>query len=175
MYYSRHISLAKKSYSQRRTFLHRPVPVIDLHAVSQPLVGRSLGTMFLERIPHAVLFLRLPRLPGHGTLYAHPPHLEPLQTPQNRNRFDDYRSSVDDLLVLYPGDTRRKSVHSCYRNRMGFLYHQLCAPYYRYLPDVQLYKPAEVPAAHHRNIETQLRHVPDAHILARPMGNGIQA
>lgn len=40
---------------------------------------------------------------------------------------------------------------------------------------VQLYKPAEVPAAHHRNIETQLRHVPDAHILARPMGNGIQA
>ena len=167
--------MAKKSYSQRRTFLHRPVPVIDLHAVSQPLVGRSLGTMFLERIPHAVLFLRLPRLPGHGTLYAHPPHLEPLQTPQNRNRFDDYRSSVDDLLVLYPGDTRRKSVHSCYRNRMGFLYHQLCAPYYRYLPDVQLYKPAEVPAAHHRNIETQLRHVPDAHILARPMGNGIQA
>ena len=66
--------------------------------------------MFLERIPHAVLFLRLPRLPGHGTLYAHPPHLEPLQTPQNRNRFDDYRSSVDDLLVLYPGDTRRKPV-----------------------------------------------------------------
>lgn len=156
-------------------FLHRPVPVINLHAVSQPLVGRSLGTMFLERIPHVVLFLRLPRLPGHGTLYAHPPHLEPLQTPQNRNCFDDYRSSVDDLLVLYPGDTRRKSVHSCYRNRMGFLYHQLCAPYYRYLPDVQLYKPAEVPAAHHRNIETQLRHVPDAHILARPMGNGIQA
>ena len=165
----------KKSYSQRRTFLHRPVSVIDLHAVSQPLVGRSLGTMFLERIPHAVLFLRLPRLPGHGTLYTHSPHLEPFQTPQNRNRLDDYRGSVDDLLVLYPGDTRGKPVHSCYRNRMGFLYHQLCAPYYRYLPDVQLYKPAEVPAAHHRNIETQLRYVPDAHILARPMGNGIQA
>ena len=148
---------------------------IGLFLLSQPLVGRSLGTMFLERIPHAVLFLRLPRLPGHGTLYTHSPHLEPFQTPQNRNRLDDYRGSVDDLLVLYPGDTRGKPVHSCYRNRMGFLYHQLCAPYYRYLPDVQLYKPTEVPAAHHRNIETQLRHVPDAHILARTMGNGIQA
>ena len=107
--HSRHIPLAKKSYSQRRTFLHRPVSVIDLHAVSQPLVGRSLGTMFLERIPHAVLFLRLPRLPGHGTLYTHSPHLEPFQTPQNRNRLDDYRGSVDDLTRFisrrYPGKT----------------------------------------------------------------------
>ena len=44
--HSRHIPLAKKSYSQRRMFLHRPVPVINLHAVSQPLVGRSLGQCF---------------------------------------------------------------------------------------------------------------------------------
>ena len=32
------LSMAEQSHSKRRTFLHRAVPVIDVHAVSQPMV-----------------------------------------------------------------------------------------------------------------------------------------
>ena len=58
---------------------------------------------------------------------------------------------------------------------MGFLYDQLCASYRGHIPYVHMYRPSEGSKADNRNVETQLWYVPYAYILARIMGNGVQA
>lgn len=52
--YSYHLALVEQSDGQRRTFLYRVVSLVDLYAISEPLVRRSVGTVLLERIPYAV-------------------------------------------------------------------------------------------------------------------------
>ncbi len=41
-----HITMVEQSYGKRRTLLHRAVPHIYVHALSQPLVRRSMGQCF---------------------------------------------------------------------------------------------------------------------------------
>lgn len=57
---------------------------------------------------------------------------------------------------------------------MGFLHDQLCDTHSRNIPHVHLHKPPEGSAARNRDVETQLWHIPYAHILAGAMGNRIQ-
>ena len=56
---------------------HFPDSVVDLYALSQSLLRRGVGTMFLERIPYTVVLLRLFRIPRTGTLYTCPSYMEP--------------------------------------------------------------------------------------------------
>lgn len=134
-----------------------------------------MGTMFLERISHAMVLLRLFGVPCTGALHTRTPDMGPLQTSRNRDSFNGYRGSIDYLFVLCPGYSRRNSYHTCNRNRMGFLYNQLCDSHRRYIPHVYMHKPPEGTKHYNRYVETQLWHVPYAHILARTMDNCIQA
>ena len=134
-----------------------------------------MGTMFLERIPHVVVLLRLLGLSCTGTLHTCPSHLEPFQTSHCRNYFNGRRSNINHLLFLCPSHTRRNSPYTRNRNRMGFLHNQLCTSHSGYIPSFYMYKQSKSPTAHYRNIETQLWHVSHAYILARVVGNSIQA
>jgi hypothetical protein len=80
-----------------------------------------------------VVLLRLFRIPRTGTLYTCPSDLESLQTFHCRNRFDACWCGFDHLFVLCSGHTRRDSSHARTGNRVGFLYHQLCASHGRYV------------------------------------------
>ena len=57
---------------------------------------------------------------------------------------------------------------------MGFLYNQLCDAHSRHVPYVHMHKPSESSTDYNRNVETQLWHVPHAHILAWAVGNSVQ-
>ena len=137
--YSYHLALVEQSDGQRRTFLYRVVSLVDLYAISEPLVRRSVGTVLLERIPYAVVFLRLLRLSCARTLYTCPSDLEPFQTFYYRNCFDAHWCSYYHIFVLCSGRSRRNTPHARAGNRVGFLHHQLCVAYGRHVPDVQLY------------------------------------
>ena len=50
---------------------------IKMKGLSQSLLRRGVGTMFLERIPYTVVLLRLFRIPRTGTLYTCPSYMEP--------------------------------------------------------------------------------------------------
>ena len=133
------LALVEQGNGQRRTFLYRTVPTVDLYALPEPLVRGSVGTVLLERISYVVVFFRLLRLSRACTLYTCPSDLESLQTFHCRNRFDACWCGFDHLFVLCSGHTRRDSSHARTGNRVGFLYHQLCASHGRYVLDVQLY------------------------------------
>ena len=122
-----------------------------------------------------MVLLRLFGIPRTSTLYTCTPNMGPFQTPFYRNRFNDYRGCIDYLFVLYSGYTRRNSFHTSNRNRMGFLHNQLCDSYNGYVPYVHMYKPPEFSTTHNRNVETQLWYIFNAHILARTMGDCVQA
>ena len=92
--YTYHLALVEQSDGQRRTFLYRVVSLVDLYAISEPLVRRSVGTVLLERIPYAVVFLRLLRLSCARTLYTCPSDLEPFQTFYYRNCFDAHCAAI---------------------------------------------------------------------------------
>ena len=124
--YSYHLALVEQSDGQRRTFLYRVVSLVDLYAISEPLVRRSVGTVLLERIPYAVVFLRLLRLSCARTLYTCPSDLEPFQTFYYRNCFDAHWCSYYHIFVLCSGRSRRNTPHARAGNRVGFLHHQLC-------------------------------------------------
>lgn len=96
------------------------------------------------------------------------------QTLHYRNHPNGYRSSINHLLILYSGYTRRNSYYTRNRNRMGFLHNQLRDSYSRYIPHVHLHKSPESSANRNRDVETQLWHIPHAYILARVVGNRIQ-
>lgn len=172
--HTHNIAMAEKSHGKRRTFLHRIVLIINMYTLSKPLVRWSMGTMFLERIPHVVVLLRLLGLSCTGTLHTCPSHLEPFQTSHCRNYFNGRRSNINHLLFLCPSHTRRNSPYTRNRNRMGFLHNQLCTSHSGYIPSFYMYKQSKSPTAHYRNIETQLWHVSYAHILARVMGYSVQ-
>lgn len=129
--------------------------------------------MFLERIPYAMVLFRLLGIPCDGTLHTCPPDMEPFTTPYYRSHSNGYRCCMDYLFVLCSGYTRRGSFHTCDRNRVGFLYHQLCTSHSRHIPYFHMYRPPV--QARNRYVETKLWNVSYAYILARIMGNSIQA
>ena len=122
-----------------------------------------------------MVLLGLPGLPRTGALHPRTPYVEPLQTPYHRNRLNDCGSCTDYLLILCPGYTRRNAYHPRNRNRMGFLYYQLCDSHCGHVPYVHMHQPPESSADHNRNVETQLRYISYAHLLARTVGNRVQA
>ena len=67
-----------------------------------------MGTMFLERISHAMVLLRLSGLPRAGTLYTYSPYVESFKTFHHRNHFNGYRSRIN-IYSFYsqaiPGET----------------------------------------------------------------------
>ena len=110
-----------------------------LLSTCMPYLNRWFGEVFLERIPYAVVFLRLLRLSCARTLYTCPSDLEPFQTFYYRNCFDAHWCSYYHIFVLCSGRSRRNTPHARAGNRVGFLHHQLCVAYGRHVPDVQLY------------------------------------
>ena len=114
-----------------------------------------------------MVFLRLSGIPRIGTLHTCSPYMEPFQTSHRRRYSNDYRSCMDHLFILYPGCARRNSFHTCNRNRMGFLYNQLCASYNGYIPYFHMHQSSKSPTNSNRSIKTQLWHVSHAYILAR--------
>lgn len=121
-----------------------------------------------------MVFLRLSGIPRIGTLHTCSPYMEPFQTSHRRRYSNDHRSCMDHLFILYPGCARRNSFHTCNRNRMGFLYNQLCASYNGYIPYFHMHQSPKSPTNSNRSIKTQLWHVSHAYILARVVGNSIQ-
>ena len=131
--------------------------------------------MLLERIPYIMVLLRLFGIPRISTLYTCPPHMESFQTFYYWTHFNGCRCCIDHLLILCASYTRRTPYHSRAGNRMVILHNQLCASHSGYVPDVHMYNYTEGTTNHNRIIKTQLWHVSYAHILARSVGNSIQA
>lgn len=131
--------------------------------------------MFLEWIPHVVVLLGLPGLPRTGTLHSLPPHLEPFHALYGRTHFHDCGRHLDHLFLLHPSHARRTTRHPGNRIRLGVLHHQLCDSHSRHLPSFHVYRTSKGASTHNRHVETELWNVSDAHLLARPVGNSVQA
>ena len=129
--------------------------------------------MFLERIPYVMVLFRFPGIPCDGTLHTRSSDMEPFTTSYCWNYFNGCRSCMDYLFILCSGYTRRGSFHTCDRDRVGFLHNQLRTSHSRHIPYFHMYRPPV--QTHDRYVETKLRYVSYAYILARTMGNSIQA
>ena len=164
--------LSKATAKEERFFIG-----LFLLSTCMPYLNRWFGEVWGQCFwnEYVVVLLRLLGIPCNGALYTCTSYMEPFQASHYRNYFNGGRCCMDDLFILYSGHSRRNSCYAGNRDRMGFLHHQLCASYGRYIPSFHMYKPAESATGYYRNIKAQLWYVPYAHILAWVMGNRVQA
>ena len=167
--------MAWQGDSKRRTFFYIAVSNLHLHPLSEPLVWRSLGAMFLEWVSHVMVFFRLSGIPCTGALHPCASQVEPFAPFYRGTHLNDCGGDTYHKLFLRTGNSGSGSFYTRHWNRMGLLHNKLRASYRRNFLDVYLHRNGAMPTDYYRNLQTQLWHVSHAHFLAFPMGYHFQA
>ena len=116
----------------------------------------------------------IPRILRHSPLHTQTPYMEPPSPLRHGPRTNGGRRRGYDSLVLRAGRAGRNTLNARHRDRLVDVHDQLRRPHNRHLPALHLHTQHLGTGIHNPYVETQLRCLPDAHILARILGRHIQ-